>query len=72
MADVAFAQFDIRYGVATLGTACGADHLARAFRFTNEIVFCFDGDTAGRKAARRALENSLSTMEDVRKVIFLY
>jgi DNA primase len=69
---VALAQFDIRYGVATLGTACGADHLARAFRFTNEIVFCFDGDTAGRKAARRALENSLSTMEDGRKVKFLY
>ena len=69
---VALAQFDIRYGVATLGTACGADHLARAFRFTNEIVFCFDGDAAGRKAARRALENSLSTMEDGRKVKFLY
>ncbi|MFT7490841.1 MAG: DNA primase [Pseudohongiellaceae bacterium] len=69
---VALAQFDIRYGVATLGTACGADHLARAFRFTNEIVFCFDGDAAGRKAARRALENSLPTMEDGRKVKFLY
>ena len=69
---VALAQFGIRYGVATLGTACGADHLARAFRFTNEIVFCFDGDAAGRKAARRALENSLPTMEDGRKVKFLY
>ncbi len=69
---VALAQFDIRYGVATLGTACGEDHLARAFRFTNEIVFCFDGDTAGRKAARRALENSLPAMEDGRKVKFLY
>jgi len=69
---VALAQFDIRYGVATLGTACGEDHLARAFRFTNEIVFCFDGDAAGRKAARRALENSLPAMEDGRKVKFLY
>jgi DNA primase len=69
---VALAQYDIRYGVATLGTACGADHLARAFRFTNEIVFCFDGDAAGRKAARRALENSLAAMEDGRKVKFLY
>jgi DNA primase len=69
---VALAQYDIRYGVATLGTACGPDHLARAFRFTNEIVFCFDGDAAGRKAARRALENSLVAMEDGRKVKFLY
>ncbi|MGH1485763.1 MAG: DNA primase [Cellvibrionaceae bacterium] len=69
---VALAQYGIRYGVATLGTACGEDHLARAFRFTNEIVFCFDGDEAGRKAARRAMENSLTTMEDGRQVKFLY
>ncbi len=69
---VALAQYGIRYGVATLGTACGEDHLARAFRFTNEIVFCFDGDEAGRKAARRAMENALPTMEDGRQVKFLY
>ncbi len=69
---VALAQYGIRYGVATLGTACGEDHLNRAFRFTNEIVFCFDGDNAGRKAARRAMENALPAMEDGRQVKFLY
>tara|TARA_B100000446_G_scaffold61867_1_gene58336 strand:- start:36829 stop:38865 length:2037 start_codon:yes stop_codon:yes gene_type:complete len=69
---VALAQFGIRYGVATLGTACGEDHLARAFKYTQEVVFCFDGDEAGRKAARRALENSLSSMTDGRQVKFLF
>lgn len=69
---VALAQYGIAYGVATLGTACGEDHLNRAFRFTNEIVFCFDGDEAGRKAARRAMENSIPAMEDGRQVKFLY
>jgi len=69
---VALAQYGIAYGVATLGTACGEDHLSRAFRFTNEIVFCFDGDEAGRKAARRAMENAIPAMEDGRQVKFLY
>ncbi|GAB3110115.1 DNA primase [Aestuariicella hydrocarbonica] len=69
---VALAQFGIRYGVATLGTACGEDHLALAFKYTQEVVFCFDGDEAGRNAARRALENSLSSMQDGRQVKFLF
>ena len=69
---VALAQFDINYGVATLGTACGEDHLALAFKHTGEVVFCFDGDNAGRKAAKRALENSLPAMEDGRGVKFLF
>lgn len=69
---VALAQFGIRYGVATLGTACGEDHLALAFKYTQEVVFCFDGDEAGRKAARRALENSLPAMLDGRQVKFLF
>jgi DNA primase len=69
---VALAQYGIRYGVATLGTACGEDHLRKAFRFTNEIVFCFDGDEAGRKAAKRAMEIALPTMEDGRQIKFLY
>lgn len=69
---VALAQYDIRYGVATLGTACGEDHLNRAFRYTNEVVFCFDGDAAGRKAARRAMEISLTAMQDGRQIRFLY
>lgn len=69
---IALAQFSIRYAVATLGTACGADHLSLAFRYTSEIVFCFDGDNAGRKAAKRALENALPTMSDGRQVRFLF
>ncbi len=69
---VALAQFGIQYGVATLGTACGEDHLRRAFRYTTEVVFCFDGDAAGRAAGRRALENSLPAMEDGRRVKFLF
>lgn len=69
---VALAQYGIRYGVATLGTACSEEHLLRAFRFTNEVVFCFDGDQAGRKAARRAMENALPVMEDGRQIKFLY
>ncbi len=69
---VALAQFDIRYAVATLGTACGEEHLKRAFKYTNEVVFCFDGDAAGRSAARRALMNSLGSMEDGRQIRFLF
>ncbi|MFT7223477.1 MAG: DNA primase [Cellvibrionaceae bacterium] len=69
---VSLAQFGIQYGVATLGTACNPEHLKQALRFTNEIVFCFDGDEAGRKAARRAMESALSVMEDGRQIKFLY
>ncbi len=69
---VALAQFGIRYGVATLGTACGEDHLALAFRHTREVVFCFDGDQAGRTAAERALAAALPVMEDGRQVKFLF
>ena len=69
---VALAQFNIRNAVATLGTACGEDHLRLAFKYTNEVVFCFDGDAAGRKAASRALENSLSSMSDGRQIRFMF
>ncbi len=69
---VSLAQFGIRYGVATLGTACGEDHLEKAFKYTNEVVFCFDGDKAGRSAAHRALEASLTTMADGHTVKFLF
>ncbi len=69
---VSLAQFGIRYGVATLGTACGPDHLDRAFKYTNEVVFCFDGDKAGRSAAHRALEASIECMTDGRTVKFLF
>ncbi|MDO3383517.1 DNA primase [Gilvimarinus algae] len=69
---VSLAQFGIRYGVATLGTACGEEHLQRAFRYTSEVVFCFDGDSAGRRAATRALESALPAMTDGRQVKFLF
>lgn len=69
---IALAQFGINNAVATLGTACGEDHLNLAFRYVSEIVFCFDGDAAGRTAAKRALLAALPTMEDGRQVKFLF
>lgn len=69
---IALAQYGLRNAVATLGTACGEDHLKLAFRYVNEVVFCFDGDAAGRNAAKRALTNSLPAMEDGRQIRFLF
>lgn len=69
---IALAQFGIRNAVATLGTACGEEHLKLSFRYVNDIVFCFDGDAAGRSAAKRALTNALSSMEDGRQIKFLF
>lgn len=67
---VALAQYDINYAVATLGTASGEAHLTKAFRFTQEVIFCFDGDQAGRNAAKRALSSSLTAMIDGRQIKF--
>jgi DNA primase len=69
---VALAQFDINYAVATLGTATTHEHLERLFRTVPEIVFCFDGDRAGREAAWRALENTLPVLSDGREARFLF
>lgn len=69
---VALAQFGIRYAVATLGTATTADHLERLFRTVSEVVFCFDGDRAGREAAWKALQTSMPLMHDGREVRFLF
>lgn len=69
---VALAQFGLTGAVATLGTAAGTAHLDKAFRYSNEIVFCFDGDEAGRRAAVRALEVSLPALRDQRQVRFLF
>lgn len=69
---IALAQYGINNAVATLGTACGEDHLRLAFRYTQQVVFCFDGDNAGRKAAKRALLNSLTSMDDGRQIKFLF
>ena len=69
---VALAQFGIRNSVATLGTAITAEHLDILFRQTSEIVFCFDGDKAGKKAAWKALELVLPVLADTRVVKFLF
>jgi DNA primase len=69
---VALAQHGIRYAVATLGTATTAEHLERLFRTCREMVFCFDGDRAGREAAWRALENTLPLLREGRQAGFLF
>jgi len=69
---IALSQFGVHNAVATLGTACGEEHLKLAFRYAGNVVFCFDGDNAGRTAAKRALVNSLSSMEDGRHIKFLF
>ncbi len=69
---VALAQKGFANAVATLGTACTADHVQKLFRFTDTVVFSFDGDAAGRRAAGRALEASLPHASDVRSVRFLF
>jgi DNA primase len=69
---VALAQFGIRYAVATLGTSVTPEHLEQLFRQTDEVVFCFDGDRAGRDAAWRGLENALPLMRDGRTLRFMF
>ena len=69
---IALAQHDLRFAVATLGTATSKVHLERLFRYAPELVFCFDGDNAGRKAAARALEISISCLKDGRQIRFLF
>jgi DNA primase len=65
-------QAGITYAVATLGTATTQEHLVKIFRLTSEVVFCFDGDRAGRQAAWRALENSLPLAQDGRELKFMF
>ena len=69
---IVLAQFAINNAVATLGTATTRAHLDRLFRYTDEIVFCFDGDKAGIRAAWRALENALPVVRSTRQVKFLF
>ena len=69
---LALAQHDIHNVVATLGTATTHEHLEQLFRVTPEIVFCFDGDKAGRHAASRALETSLGFLQAGRQISFLF
>lgn len=69
---IALAQHDIHYAVATLGTATSEHHLTRLYRLVSEVVFCFDGDKAGRAAAERALHTVLPLLEDGRHARFLF
>lgn len=69
---VALAQLGFANAVATLGTACTAEHVQKLFRFTDSVVFSFDGDSAGRRAAHKALNAALPFASDVRTVKFLF
>ena len=69
---VALAQLGFPNAVATLGTACTPEHVQKLFRFTDCVVFSFDGDAAGRRAARKALDGALPYATDVRSVKFLF
>ncbi len=69
---VALAQYGIENAVATLGTATTAQHIHTLLRHVDRIVFCFDGDTAGRRAAWRALENALESLRDDATLAFLF
>jgi len=69
---ISLAQHGVGYAVATLGTATTAHHVARLLRLADEVVFCFDGDAAGRKAAWRALEVSLPLALDHKPIRFLF
>ncbi|MDJ0877659.1 MAG: DNA primase [Halieaceae bacterium] len=69
---IALAQHGINNATATLGTATGQAHLEKIFRLCPEVVFCFDGDEAGRQAASRAMEAAIPCMQDGRSARFLF
>ncbi len=69
---VALAQHGVEYAVATLGTATTPYHVQKLLRLTDKVVFCFDGDAAGQRAAWRALENALPQLVDGKHVAFLF
>jgi len=69
---VALAQHGIAYAVATLGTATSQQQISKLFRIVPELVFCYDGDAAGKKAAWRALENALPVLRDGVQARFLF
>ncbi len=69
---VALAQLGFAQTVATLGTACSATHVQKLLRHTDQVIFSFDGDAAGRRAAKRALEVSLPFVDDNKVIQFLF
>lgn len=69
---VSLSQYGVKNVVATLGTATTADHLDKLFRIVPEVIFCFDGDRAGRQAAWRAVETALPQMREGRQIKFIF
>ncbi|MBN8762578.1 MAG: DNA primase [Thiobacillus sp. 63-78] len=69
---VALAQHGVEFAVATLGTATTPIHARVLLRHTDRLIYAFDGDNAGRKAAWRALENTLEALQDGKEVSFLF
>jgi len=69
---IALAQNGVGNAVATLGTATTSTHVTKLLRQVDRVVFCFDGDNAGRKAAWRALENSLEALADNKRLAFIF
>jgi DNA primase len=69
---VALAQHGVEYAVATLGTATTPYHVQKLLRLCDQVVFCFDGDKPGQKAAWRALENALPQLQDGKRLGFLF
>ncbi len=69
---VALAQHGIEYAVATLGTATTPYHVQKLLRLTDKVMFCFDGDAAGQRAAWRAMENALPQLIDGKNIGFLF
>ncbi len=68
---IALSQHGIKNAVATLGTATTPQHIKRLFRYTSEIVFCFDGDLAGQQAALRAMQHVIPLMHAGRNIRFM-
>ncbi|MBI1964650.1 MAG: DNA primase [Betaproteobacteria bacterium] len=69
---IGLAQNDMGFAVATLGTSATGNHIQKLLRISDDVVFFFDGDEAGRRAAWRALENSLSQLMDGKQISFLF
>ncbi|MEX2525226.1 MAG: DNA primase [Gammaproteobacteria bacterium] len=69
---LALAQYGVHNAAATLGTAATKDHIEKLFRNTSRIVFCFDGDEAGSKAAWRAMVETLPALKEGRQAFFLF
>ena len=69
---IALARHGIDFSIATLGTATTSDHLNILFRLTENVIFCFDADSAGKKAAWRALENALPQIREGRQIRFVF